>query len=345
MKETATLTVTPSPHTKSPVTVTAIMLDVIIALIPACFAAVAIFGFRSALIIFTCVSCCVAFEYITRKLLNRTTVIDDLSAVVTGILLALNLPVNIPLWMCIVGSFVAIVVVKQMFGGLGHNFANPAITARIVLLVSFPAAMTSFVPPSRNAIDAVATATPLSHLSGIDLTGDISSQISILTKDGDLPGMFNMLFGVRAGCIGEGCAVALILGAVYLILRGVISPAIPLSFAGTTAAVMLIASDFNLSFTFYEILGGGLILGAFFMATDYSTSPINTKGKIVFGIGCGLITAFIRLFGSLPEGVSYSILFMNIACPLIERLTVPKYFGFVRRKQKKSETALKEVQI
>lgn len=342
MKKVINLKVTPAPHTKSPVTVTGIMLDVIIALIPACFAAAAIFGFRSAVIILTCVAACTGFEYITRKLLNRPDSITDLSAVVTGILLALCLPVTIPLWMCIVGSFAAIVVVKQMFGGLGHNFANPAITARIVLLVSVPSAMTSFVAPSRNSIDAVASATPLSHLADIDLAGDISSQISVLTKDGDLPGFFNMLFGVRAGSIGEGCIAALILGAVYLILRGVISPAIPVSFIGTTATIMLAVSGFDISFTFYEILGGGLILGAFFMATDSVTSPVNTKGKIVFGIGCGIITALIRLFADSPEGVSYAILFMNIFCPLIEKATYPKYFGFIR---KKNADTIKEVTV
>ncbi len=338
MSEKRILTVSASPHTKSSGTVTGIMLDVIIALIPAAFAGVAVFGARAALVIAVCILSCVAFEYISRKLMKRSATIGDLSAVVTGLLLAFNLPVGIPIWMCIVGSLVAIVVVKQLFGGIGHNFANPAITARIVLLVSFASAMTGFTAPSRNAVDAVTTATPLSHLSAIDLTGDVSAQMASLISDGDLPSIFNMLFGVRAGCIGEVCSVALILGAIYLMLRGVISFAIPGAYIITTGIFMLLVSDFNILFTAYELLGGGLLLGAFFMATDYSTSPINKKGKIVFGIGCGILTAVIRLYGSLPEGVSYSILLMNIACPLIEKATAPRYFGFIKaKKEKKSK--------
>ena len=334
------LTVSASPHTKSPATVTGIMLDVIIALIPAAFAGVAIFGLRAAIIIAVCIISCVLFEYLSRKIMKRSSSIGDLSAVVTGLLLAFNLPVSIPIWMCVVGSLVAIVVVKQMFGGIGHNFANPAITARIVLLVSFASAMTGFTSPAFSSVDAITTATPLSHLSSIDLAGNVSAQMDTLLADGDLPSFFNMVFGVRAGCIGEVCSVALILGAVYLILRGIISFAIPGSYILTVAVFMFIFSGFSLSFTLYEVLGGGLLLGAFFMATDYSTSPINMKGKIVFGIGCGILTAVIRLFGSLPEGVSYSILLMNIATPLIEKATTPRYFGFIKpKKEKKNKEA------
>lgn len=331
------LTVSASPHTKSFGTVTGIMLDVIISLIPAAFAGIAVFGMRAALIMAVCVVSCVLFEYASRSVMRRSLTIGDLSAVVTGLLLAFNLPVTIPLWMCVVGSLVAIVVVKQMFGGIGHNFANPAITARIVLLVSFASAMTNFTAPSKSAADAVSSATPLSYLSAVDLSGDVTAQMKALTADGSIPDIFNMLFGVRPGCIGEVCSLALILGAVYLILRGIISFTIPGAYILTTAAFMLVASDFNVLFTVYELLGGGLILGAFFMATDYSTSPINTKGKIVFGIGCGILTSVIRLYGALPEGVSYSILLMNIAVPLIEKMTAPRYFGFVKTKKEKKE--------
>ncbi len=337
MSDSKILTVSASPHTKSPHTVTGIMLDVIIALIPAAAAGVAVFGIRAALLMAVCILSCVAFEFIARKIMKRDTTIGDLSAVVTGLLLAFNLPVSTPVWICVVGSFVAIVIVKQMFGGIGHNFANPAITARIVLLVSFASQMTNFTAPARNLVDAVTTATPLSHLSGIDLSSDVASQMSSLVSSGDLPKLLNMLFGVRAGCIGEVCSIALILGALYLILRGVISISIPASYILTVAVFMLFASDFNLTYTAYELLGGGLLLGAFFMATDYTTSPINKKGKIVFGIGCGILTSVIRLFGSLPEGVSYSILLMNIAVPLIEKLTAPKFFGFVKKKKEKKE--------
>ncbi len=337
MSDSIKLTVSASPHTKSPTTVTGIMLHVIISLIPAAFAGIMVFGFRAALIMAVCITSCVLFEYLSRKVMKRKSSIGDLSAIVTGLLLAFNLPVTIPLWMCIVGSFVAIVVVKQMFGGIGHNFANPAITARIVLLVSFASAMTNFTSPARSLADAVTTATPLSHMSGIDLSANISGQLNQLIENGDIPELFNMLFGVRAGCIGEVCSVALILGGIYLVYRGIISFAIPVSYIITVAVFMLIASGFNVMFTVYELLGGGLLLGAFFMATDYSTSPINKKGKIVFGIGCGILTAVIRLFGALPEGVSYSILLMNIAVPLIEKATAPEYFGFIKKKKEKKE--------
>lgn len=335
MAEKMKLTVSASPHAKGPGTVTGIMFDVIIALIPAGIAGIAVFGFRAALVMAVCVGSCVLFEFLSRKILKRSCTVGDLSAVVTGLLLAYNLPVGIPLWMCVIGSFVAIVVVKQLFGGIGQNFANPAITGRIVLLVSFASAMTDFAMP-RN-VDAVTTATPMGQLAGIDRAGDIASELSALTAADQLPGLLKMFLGVRQGCIGEVCAAALLLGGLYLIIRGVISFAIPTAYVGTVGVIMLIASGFNIQFTLYEILGGGLLLGAIFMATDYSTSPINMKGKIVFGIGCGVITSVIRLFGSLPEGVSYSILLMNIACPLIEMATAPSFFGYIKKKKEKKE--------
>lgn len=340
MSETNKLTVSASPHIKGFSTVTGIMLDVIIALIPAAFAGVAVFGVKAALVIAVCIISCVAFEALSRKIMKRHSTVGDLSAVVTGLLLAFNLPVDIPLWMCVVGSAVAIVVVKQFFGGIGQNFANPALTARIVLLVSFAGAMTSFSQPSSAAVDAVAGATPLAHLSALDLDGNITLQLKQLIADGELPSLLHMFFGVRQGCIGEVCSVALILGAVYLVARGVIKLSIPVFYIGSVAVFMLIVSGFNIYYTAYEILGGGLLLGAFFMATDYTTSPINKKGKIVFGIGCGLLTCIIRLYCSVPEGVSYSILLMNIACPLIEKITAPRYFGFTKEKKVKKEKAV-----
>lgn len=336
MSENVYLTVSASPHVKSPSTVSGIMLDVIISLIPAAFAGIAVFGARAALVIAVCIASCVLIEFFARKIMKRSSSIGDLSAVVTGVLLAFNLPVNIPLWMCVIGSFVAIAVVKQMFGGIGCNFANPAITARIVLLVSFASAMTSF-PAPKATVDSITTPTPLAQLASIDRTGDISAQISKLLADKQLPNFFHMFFGVRGGCIGEVCSVALLLGALYLLIRGVIKIAIPASYVITVGIFMFIASGFNFLFTAYELLGGGLILGAFFMATDYSTSPVNKKGKIVFGIGCGILTSVIRLYGALPEGVSYSILLMNIAVPLIEKATAPRYFGFIKKKKAKKE--------
>ena len=329
MEDKKLLTVSASPHTKAPATTRSIMLDVIIALIPAGIAGIAIFGLRAAAVIAVCVASAVLFEALSVKLMKRPRSIGDLSAVITGLLLAYNLPVRIPLWMCVIGAFVAIVIVKQLFGGIGQNFANPAITARIVLLVSFASAMTNFTAPL--AADAVTTATPLAALGAIDRAGDISAQLAA----SDLPTLLKMFFGVRGGCIGEVCAAALLLGCVYLLIRRVISFIIPVSYIGTVAILMLILSKGNLYYTAYELLGGGLMLGAIFMATDYATSPINKKGKLVFGIGCGVLTTVIRLYCALPEGVSYSILLMNVLTPLIEKFTAPRYFGMIKEKKEK----------
>lgn len=335
MEEQKKLVVSASPHVKSDATVRGIMLDVIIALIPAAFAGVTVFGLRAALVMAVCIACCMLSEFLARKVMKRSNTLGDLSAVVTGLLLAFNLPVKTPLWICAIGSFVAIVVVKQFFGGIGQNFANPAITARIVLLVSFAGAMTNFTAPTVGGADAVSTATPLASLSKISLSGGVGGQLDALVSDGQLPGLLKMFLGVRPGCIGETCALALLLGALYLLIRGVIKITIPAAYLLTFSCIMLIGSGFDLTYTAYELLSGGLLLGAFFMATDYTTSPINTAGKVVFGVGCGVLTAVIRLFGSLPEGVSYSILLMNIACPLIEKLTAPKYFGYIKKKKEK----------
>lgn len=324
------LIVSASPHVRSPETVTGIMLDVIIALVPSLVASVIIFGFRSLLITAVCIVSCVLFEFVARKIMKRDTTIGDLSAVVTGMLLAFNMPVSIPLWMCVVGCFFAIVVVKQFFGGIGQNFVNPAIGGRIVMLVSFSSAMTSWTAPMswKNGVDAVSTATPLSILKNFD--GTVSEE---------LPSLLNMFLGVRGGCLGEVSAVAILIGGIYLLARRVIKPTIPLCFIGTVAVIMLIAGKGNFEFMLYEILSGGLLLGAFFMATDYATSPINGKGRILFGIGCGIITSVIRLFANLPEGVSYAIILMNILVPHIENITRPKPFGTVKEKKNKEEAA------
>lgn len=324
------LTVSASPHVRSSSTVPNIMLDVIIALIPSLIASIVLFGFRSLLITAVCVAACVAFEYISRKIMKRDTTIGDLSAVVTGMLLAFNLPVTIPLWMCVVGCFFAIVVVKQFFGGIGQNFVNPAIGGRIVMLVSFSSAMTNWTAPlewfKNGGIDAMSTATPLASLTA---NADYTS----------LPSLLDMFLGVRGGCIGETCAVALLLGFVYLLIRKVIKPVIPVCFVGTVAVIMFIAGKGSFEFMLYEVLAGGLLLGAIFMATDYATSPITTKGKIIFAIGCGIITAVIRLFANLPEGVSYSIIIMNILVPHIEAITKPRPFGAEKEKKSKKEEA------
>ena len=320
------LVVSASPHLRSKHTTPKIMLDVIIALIPALIASVILFGPRVLAVTATTVITAVLAEYISRKVMKRHNTIGDLSAVVTGLILAFNLPVSIPLWIAAIGSVVAIVVVKQFFGGIGQNFANPAITARIVLLLSFATQMGNWTAPLSWRTDAVTTATPL----------------ALIGEDGaELPSLLDMFIGNRAGCLGETCTLALLLGGIYLIARKVISFKIPIAYIGTFAIVMLIAGKGDLEFVAYHLMGGGLMLGAFFMATDYATSPLNTDGKYIFGIGCGLLTALIRLFGSLPEGVSFAILIMNLLVPHIERITTPKPFGTPKKEKKAKEAAEK----
>ena len=319
------LVVSASPHLRTKDTTQRIMLDVVIALIPALIAAVVLFGPRVLAVTATTVISAVLSEFVARKVMKRHNTIQDLSAVVTGLILAFNLPVSIPLWMAAIGSFFAIVVVKQMFGGIGQNFANPAIVARIVLLLSFGQAMGNWTAPLSWKTDAVSTATPLAIIGG---------------ESGEaLPSLLDMFLGIRGGCIGETCSLALIVGGIYLMARKVISYKIPVAFIGTVAVIMLIAGKFDLEFLAYELMGGGLLLGAFFMATDYSTSPIKSNAKIVFGVGCGLLTCVIRLFASLPEGVSFAILIMNLLVPHIETIMAPKPFGTVKEKKTKEGEA------
>lgn len=297
-----------SPHFHSRRTTQQIMLDVIIALAPAAVMSVVIFGLRSLLVIFTCVATCVVAEYVFERLCKREITISDLSAVVTGLLLAFNLPVTIPLWQAAFGSVVAIIVVKQLFGGIGQNFANPAITARIIMMTAFSGTMTNWVAPNftLGGADAISTATPLTLIA----KGELSS----------LPSYLDMFLGFRGGCLGETCVAALLLGGLYLLVRGVISWHTPVAFIGTVAVMSLICGkDVP-----YQLMAGGLMLGAFYMATDYSSTPPTKWGKIVFGVGCGLITVLIRFWGNFPEGVSFSILLMNILTPYITKLTRPK---------------------
>lgn len=293
-----------SPHVNSPLTTQKIMLDVVIALLPAGIAAVIIFGWRALLVIGVCVAVCVFSEWGFEKLCKKENTITDLSAVVTGLLLAYNLPVSIPLWQAAFGSVAAIVVVKQLFGGIGQNFANPAITARIIMLTAFSGTMTSWVFP-----DGVSSATPLALMT----KGDMNA----------MPTYLQMFLGYRGGCLGETCTLALLLGGIYLLVKRVISWHTPAAFIGTVVLMSLICGkDIP-----YQLMAGGLMLGAFFMATDYSSTPPTKWGKIIFGIGCGLITILIRFWGNFPEGVSFSILIMNILTPYITKLTRPKPFG------------------
>lgn len=301
------LTVASSPHIKRPDTTRGIMSDVVIALAPAATYGCILFGLRALAVLITSVSVAVLCEFLWNKALKKPNTIKDMSAVVTGLLLGMNLPPTLPLWQAAIGSAAAIIVVKQMFGGLGHNFANPAIAARIILLVSFPASMTRFTEP---VSDAVTSATPLAGTAGT---------LSFKT----------LFFGMHAGSIGETSAFLLIVGGLYLVIRRVITPIIPVCFIGTVALLSLISGESVV----LSVFGGGLILGAVFMATDYTTSPTTPLGKAVFAVGCGIITFVIRKFGSLPEGVSYSILLMNILVPHINRFTLSKPFGFEKVKE------------
>ena len=306
------MNITSSPHITNADNTSGIMLDVIFALLPATICGIFFFGFHALLIVAVTVASAVASEYIWCRAIKKETSIRDLSAIVTGLILGLNLPPTLPLWMAALGSAIAIVIVKQMFGGLGHNFANPALTARIALMVSFPTAMTTFVDPFV-ASDAVSTATPLSG----------SQQIPT-----DITGLF---FGNYPGCIGETSALLLLAGGIYLVLRRVITPHLPIAFFASAAALSWALGDDPLR----TLLSGGLMIGAIFMATDYVTSPPTKWGKVIFGIGAGLITVVIRHFGNLPEGVSFGILLMNILTPHITRLTTIKPFGAeVKRNEK-----------
>lgn len=305
------LTAASSPHILHPDTTRGIMSDVVIALAPAAVYGCILFGWQAAAVLAVCIITAVASEFLWNLALKKPQSVGDISAVVTGLLLGMNLPASIPLWQAAIGSVAAIIVVKQMFGGIGCNFANPAIAARIILLVSFPGSMTKFTEP---VSDIVTSATPLAAESG---TYTLKS----------------LFFGMHPGSLGETSAFLLIVGGIYLLLRRVISPVIPLCFIGTVAVLSLISGE-DLA---VSLFGGGLMIGAIFMATDYTTSPTTALGKAVFGIGCGLITFIIRKFGALPEGVSYSILLMNILVPYINRYTLSKPFGFI--KPSKEETA------
>ncbi len=296
------LKVNSSPHIKHKDSTRGIMLDVIIALLPAAVFGCILFGLPAILVIATAIATSIGAEALWNLLLHKKQTIGDMSAVVTGLLLGINLPSTTPLWIVAIGSIVAIIVVKQMFGGLGFNFANPAITARIVLMISFGQRLAQYVEP---ITDATSSATPLAEGAA-----PISAKY--------------IFFGMYSGAIGETSSFLLIIGGLYLILRRVIKPIIPVSFIGTVALATLIAGgDIKTA-----VFGGGLMLGAIFMATDYVTSPTTDLGKLIFGIGCGLITFVIRQFSPLPEGVSYAILLMNILTPHINKLTLSKPFGF-----------------
>lgn len=293
------LTVSSSPHLRGNATTDRIMLDVLIALCPCIIAGCVLYGLRVLLIVGFTTAVCMLLEFLSRIVMKREQTVGDLSAAVTGVLLGLLMPLNIPLHLTLVGCVTAIVVVKQMFGGIGNNFINPALAGRIVMLVSFPSQMQDFTG------DAVTTATPLaaSYAEG--------------------GGYLDFFLGNMGGCIGETCKAAILLGFVYLLIRRVISPIIPLCYVGTVALFSLAVGEDAL----LAVLTGGLLFGAVYMATDYVTSPVSQWGKVIYAVGCGLITILIRLYANMPEGVSFAIVLMNITVPLIERITVRKTFG------------------
>jgi electron transport complex protein RnfD len=328
------LIATSSPHIRGAETTRSIMLDVIIAMVPALAYATWQFGFEALLLTAVSVAGCMFWEWLYRKLMKKPQSVGDLSAVVTGMLLAFVCPASTPLWMIIIGDFFSIVVVKQLFGGIGKNFVNPALAGRAFLLGSYAGVMTSWVDPAQNkvplfggTVDVVTAATPLALMKSGDL--EALSQYSAL----------DMFLGKIPGSLGEVSALLLIVGGVYLIWRKVINWQTPVAYIGTVAVLTFLFPQHGMSglnWMMYSIFGGGLMLGAFFMATDYATSPVTKKGQLIFGIGCGLFTVFIRYFGSYNEGVCYSIMVMNLFVALIDKCTKPARFGVVKSEKKEA---------
>lgn len=322
------LIVSSSPHVRTNKDTSYIMKQVVIALLPATLAALFFFRLSALNVIFFCVTGSVGAEFVCQKISKQESTIGDFSAVVTGLLLAFNVPASLPWWMCLLGAAFAIIVVKMVFGGIGNNFVNPALAARAFLLASFPVAMTLWTRTGVNwvssgNIDAYTTATPLSFLkagsNGVSSLADSGISIS------------NMLIGNIGGCIGETSAVLIILGGLYLMYKGIINYVIPTFYICTVAILMFILGGFNFTFVIYELLAGGLMLGAFFMLTDYTTSPMTKKGQIIYALLAGIITSVIRLYGGYPEGVSYSILLANVATPLIDKYVSNRVFGEVSK--------------
>ena len=307
----ANFVVSGTPHVRSKESIQSIMRDVIIALVPATAAGIYYFGLRALILIVAAIISAVFFEWLYEKITKKPVTINDLSAVVTGLLLAMNLPASAPVWVAIVGSAFAIIFAKQLFGGLGRNFINPALAGRAFLLASYPTEMTTWVVPNGLAADAATYATPLAQL-----------------KNGTLDASLGQLvMGQVGGTIGETCAIALIIGGIYLLYKHVISWKIPVIYIATVFILFAVIGRHGMRMPLQEIFAGGVMLGGIFMATDYASSPVTPKGQVIFALGAGLLTYLIRTFGGYPEGVSYSILIMNCCVPLIERFTEPTIFG------------------
>lgn len=307
------LAVSSSPHLRDHVSTRRIMQEVCLALAPAGIAGIILFGSQAAVLIAASVISAVLAEYFYQKLTHQKVTVGDWSAVVTGLLLAYNLPANAPVWLAVVGAVIAIVLVKQIFGGIGSNFMNPALAARAILFVSWATQMTTY-PATRFMLDGVSTATPLNSLG----TGSVAGV-----------NLMDLFLGNIPGVLGETCKLALLLGGVYLILRCIVDWKIPVTFIATVFVCYLIKDGAEMAL--YQILSGGLFLGAFFMATDYATSPVTNPGRVIMGIGCGIFLFVIRAYASYPEGCSFAILLMNVATPLIDKYTMPKPFGEVKQ--------------
>ncbi|HBH0848671.1 TPA: RnfABCDGE type electron transport complex subunit D [Clostridioides difficile] len=321
------LIVSSSPHVRSNEDTSYIMKQVIIALLPAAVAGVYFFRLNALSAMFFCILGTVGTEFLYQKFTKQKSTIGDFSAVVTGLLLAFNVPASLPWWMCLVGGIFAILVVKMVFGGIGCNFVNPALAARAFLLASFPVAMTAWTQPGVNWIgknlDAVTTATPLSFLkNGAAGLADLSSNGISLA---------DMMIGNIGGCIGETSAILLLLGGVYLMYKGIINYVIPVFYIATVFILTFLLGGFNITFAIYQLFAGGLMLGGFFMLTDYTTSPMTKKGQIIYAVLAGLITTVIRMYGGYPEGVSYSILLVNCLAPLIDKFVRNRVFGKVAK--------------
>ena len=326
-----------SPHIRSNEDTRSIMLDVIIALMPALVMGVYVFGWRALTSTLVSVAACVVWEWLYRKVMKKSNSIGDLSAVVTGILLAFVCPVQTPYWMLVIGAFFSIVLVKQLYGGIGCNFINPALAGRAILLASYATAMTTWVKVGEKAAvigsnaDIVTAATPMAMMKGVDAAG-----WETLTNTYTLGDMF---IGRIGGSLGEVSSLMLLLGGIYLLLRKVISWQTPVAFIATVAVITLISAPAGVSsveYMAYNVFGGGLMLGAIFMATDYATSPVTKLGQAIFGIGCGLITVFIRRFGSYPEGVCYSIMIMNCTTWLLDKYIRPTIYGALKKEKKEA---------
>ena len=320
-----------SPHIRSVENTRSIMLDVIIAMLPALFWAIYNFGFKALLSVVVSVVACLFWEWLYRKLLKKPQSIGDLSAVVTGMLLAFVCPPELPWWALVIGAFFSIVVVKQLYGGIGCNSLNPALAGRAILLASYATAMTTWTLPSSKLDTVVSTATPLAIMK----EGTVEKFTELTTNYS----VADMFIGRVGGSLGEVSALALLLGGAWLLIRKVISWHTPVAFIGTVAILTLISAPAgidNVQYMLYNVFGGGLMLGAIFMATDYATSPVTKPGQLIFGIGCGLITCFIRRFGSYPEGVCYSILIMNCTTWLLDKYIRPTIYGAVKKEKKEA---------